>query len=110
MLSGLCEISSRGAAPPAPQRRLGQIEVSVALVTLLKHSHRVPALLSGLPPSAAPPHLTSGPGEGAGAPGRGAFAQERSRASWGHQALSSTGVQQTWDQVSLGDAPQSVPQ
>lgn len=35
-----------GANPPALQRQLGQIEVSVALVTLLKHSHRVSALLS----------------------------------------------------------------
>lgn len=60
----------------------------MALVTLLKHSHRVPALLS--PASLrSPPHLTSGPGEGASAPGRGAFAQERCQASWGHRALSS---------------------
>lgn len=42
---GQCEISSRGAEPPALQRQFGQIEVFVALVTLLKHSHRVPALL-----------------------------------------------------------------
>lgn len=60
----------------------------MALVTLLKHSLRVPALLSACFP--LQPLLTC-LGEGGSAPRLGAFAQERC------QALSSTGVQLTWD-------------
>lgn len=83
----------------------------MALVTLLKHSHRVPALLCsalGLPPTTAP-HLTSGPGEGGSAQGQGASAQERCQPSWGHEALSSAGVQLTWDQMFHRKVPHSVP-
>ena len=66
----------------------------MALVTLLKHSLHVPALLSACFP--LQPLLTC-LGEGDSAPRLGAFAQERCQASWGRQALSSTGVQLTWD-------------
>lgn len=97
--------------PVAPilrlQRQLGQIEVSVALVTLPKHSHRVCSAL-GLPPAAAP-HLTSGSGEGGSVPGQGASAQERCQPSWGLQALSSAGVLLTWDQMSHRKVPCCVP-
>lgn len=66
----------------------------MALVTLLKHSHRVPALLSACLPLQPP---LTWLGEGGSAPRLGAFAQERCQAFWGRQALSSTGVQLTWD-------------
>ena len=67
----------------------------MALVTLLKHSHCVPALLSAcLLLQHPPPHLL---GEEGSAPRLGVFAQESCQASWARQALSSTGVQLTWD-------------
>ena len=81
----------------------------MALVTLLKHSHRVPALLSACLPL-QPPSPGLRVWGGGGAPRPGAFAQQRCQASWWHQFLSSAGVQMTWDQVSPRDAPQPVPQ
>lgn len=80
----------------------------MALVTLLKHSHCVPALLSAcLPPQSPSPDLRAW--------GGGWCPRVRGFCSGEMSGLLASGfelswVQQTWDQVSLGDTPHSVPQ